>query len=128
MRHQHSGEYDAVEYDIVLADEVYHLGIFALPILLPIGGELLGCRDIADGCVKPNVEHLTLSTLYGYRDTPIEVAAYGTRLQTEVEPTLALTIYIGLPLLVLFENPLAEFGLILVQREVPVFGLLHYGL
>ena len=40
-----------------------------------------------------------------------------------VEPGLALTINIGLPFLMLLENPLAKPRLILIQRQIPVLGL-----
>ena len=40
---KHSGEYDAVENDIVLADEVNHASLWVLPPLFPIiRAQLLG--------------------------------------------------------------------------------------
>ena len=84
--------------------------------------ELLGVGDVADRCVKPDVEHLALGTLYGHGDTPVEVAGHGTGLQAAVEPALALTIDIGAPFLVLLQNPLLQPGLVLIQRQIPVLG------
>ena len=40
-----------------------------------------------------------------------------------IQPRLALAIDIGLPLLVLLQNPLAEPRLVLVQRQIPMLGL-----
>ena len=106
---------------------MYHLCILALPILLPVGCKVLSSRDIADRRVKPYVEHLAICTLYRHRNTPVEVTAYGTWLKAEVEPALALTIYVRLPLLVTIQDPLAEEALILIQRQVPVLCLALYG-
>ena len=89
---QHRRENDTVEDDVILTDEMYHLGILALPIFLPIGRKVLSCRDIANRCVEPNVQHLTLGALDRNGNTPIQIAAHGTRLQTTVQPALALTI------------------------------------
>ena len=89
---QHRRENDAVEDDVVLTDEVDHLGVLALPIFLPIGRKVLSSRDIANRSVEPDVQHLALSTLDRNGDTPIQIAAHGTGLQTAVQPALALTI------------------------------------
>ena len=88
--------------------------------------KLLGVGDIADGGVKPYVEHLALGTLHGHGDTPVEVACHGAGLQVHVEPRLTLSIDVGAPLLVTIEDPLLQPLLILVERQVPVFrGSLH---
>jgi hypothetical protein len=47
---QHGREHDAVEHDVVLADEVDQAGLRVLPPLLPaLREEFLGVGDIADG-------------------------------------------------------------------------------
>ena len=69
-----------------------------------------------------------LGALYGNGNTPIQVAAHGTRLQAHVEPALALAINIGTPLLMVFQNPLAKPFLVFVQRQIPVLRLTHHGL
>ena len=98
--------------------------VFALPPLLPaVGQEFLRIGDIADGRIEPHVEHLALSALYGHRDTPIEVTAHSTGLQTSVEPALTLPVDIALPLLVVLEDPLLEEGLVLVKGQIPVLRL-----
>ena len=80
---EHRWEYDAVENDIVLTDEVKEARIFLLPPLFPVVGEqLFRIRNITNGSVKPNIEHLALSSLNGNRDTPIQVARYGTGAKT----------------------------------------------
>ena len=115
-----------MEHDVVLADEVDEACFGVFPPLLPrVGQQFLGVADVADGSVEPYVEHFALGPFYGYGDTPVEVAAHGTRLQSHVEPRLALTVDVGTPFLVVFENPLAQPAFMLVQREVPVFGFLH---
>ena len=92
-------------------------------ILLRVGvTELLGVRDVANGGIKPDIEYLALSSLYGDRDAPVEVACHSARLKTAVEPRLALTIDVRAPLLVIVENPLAEPLFMLIQWEVPVLG------
>ena len=112
-----------MEDDVVLADEVHHLRILALPILFPVGCEVLRRGDVTDRCVEPDVEHLALGTLDRNGNAPVQVAAHGTRLQAAVQPALALSVDIGLPLPVALENPLAEESFILIQRQIPVFGL-----
>ena len=125
----HSGENEAVEHDIVLADEVNEASVFVLPPLLPVApllgigiAKLLGVADVADRRVKPHIEHLAIGTLNGYWNTPVEVARHSTGLEVHVEPRLALSVNIGAPLLVTLKNPLFEPVLILVERQIPVFS------
>ena len=130
---EHGGEDQTVEDDIVLADEVDEARLRVLPPFLPrspargVGvAKLLGVGDIADGGVKPYVEHLALGTLHGHGDTPVEVARHSAGLQVHVEPRLTLSIDVGSPLLVAIEDPLLQPLLILVERQIPVFcGPLH---
>ena len=89
----HRREDDAVEHDIILADEVDEARVLLLPPLLPgapalgLGlAQLLGVADVADGGVKPHVEHLALGALDRNGDTPIQVARHRTGLQSIVEP------------------------------------------
>ena len=97
---QHGGEHDAVEHDIVFSDEVYQTRFGVFPPFLPcVGQQLFGVADVADRGVEPYIEHFALGALYGNGNTPIQVAAHGTRLQAHVEPALALAINIGTPLL-----------------------------
>ena len=99
------------------------------PFLPVVALELLGEGDVADGGVEPDVEHLAVGTLDGHLDAPVEVARDGAGLQAGVDPRLALAVDIGLPVaLVALENPLAQPGLVLVQGEEPVLGLLQHGL
>ena len=127
VRLEHRGKDDAVEHDVVLADEVHHLRILRLPVLLPVGREVLRGGDIADRGVEPDVEHLSFGSLHGYGNTPVQVAAHGTRLQSAVEPALALPVNVRFPLLVALQNPLAEELLVTVQRQVPVLRLALHG-
>lgn len=126
---QHGGEYDAVEHDVVLANEVDETCRGVLPPSLPVPlfgmclAELLGVGDIADGCIEPYVEYLAFHTLHRHGDTPIEITSYGTRVQTAVNPALALAIDVGTPFFMLFENPLLKPRLVLVERQVPMRGL-----
>ena len=100
-----------------------------LPPFLPrVGKQFLCIRDVADGCVKPYVEHLSFGSLYRNGDSPVEVAAHGARLKSHVEPALALAVHVGPPFLVVFQNPLAQPCLVLVERQIPVGGFLHHRL
>ena len=96
---QYRREHNAVEHDVVLADEVDEFGLGVFPIFLPIGRKLLGERYIANRRVKPNIKHFAFCALHGYGDAPIKVAAHGSRLQSLVEPTLALSIDVYFPIL-----------------------------
>ena len=87
----HHGEDQAVEHDVILTDEVNHAALRILPPFLPraetlrlLVAKFLCIGDIANRCVKPDVEHLTLSPLDRYRNTPIQVAGHRTRLQIHV--------------------------------------------
>ena len=91
--------------DVVLADEVYHLGIFTLPILLPIGRKILSSRYIAYRSIEPNIENLTLGTLDRNRNTPIEIPTYGKWWKTDTQTTIAPPAADGDPLLMSLENP-----------------------
>ena len=104
-------------------------GFRVLPPLLPaFRQQFLGIGNIAYGRVEPDIEHLAFGPLDGNRHAPVEVAGDGTRHQAAVQPALALPIDIGLPLLVLLQDPFAEPGLVTVQREIPVLCLfLHRG-
>ena len=118
-----------MEHDIVLSYEVHQLGIRALPPLLPVvRQEFDGIGDVTDGSVEPHVEDLALGTFHRHRNTPVEVAGHGTRLQTSVQPALYLTIDVGSPLLVAFENPFTKPRLVVLQRKIPMGGLFLYRL
>ena len=131
---EHGREDDAVEDDVVLADEVQHTRLWILPPRLPAAvalglrvAQLLRVTDVADRRIKPDVEHLALGTFDRHRDAPIQITTDGARLQPHVEPTLALSVDVWLPLLVLLEDPLAEERLVLVERQVPVLRATHHG-
>ena len=89
---------------------------------------LLGVAYVAYGSIEPYVQDLALGALNGNGYTPIQVAAHGAGLKTHVKPALALSIDIGTPLFVLLQYPFFKPLLILLQRQVPVCCLLHYGL
>ena len=127
FRFQHGGEYDAVEYDIVLSDEVEQACFGVFPPCLPtVGKQFLGIGNVSDRSIEPHVQYLSFRTFYGHRDTPVEVTADGTRLQSHVEPALALSVYVGAPFLVVFQNPLAQPSFVFVEGKIPVLGLLHH--
>ena len=107
--------------------------VLILPPLLPrtplFGlalAELLRVRHIADGRVEPHVEHLSVGSLHGHWDTPVQVARHRTRLQIHIEPRLALAVHVRAPLLMLLEDPLLQPLLIVVQRQIPVLRLLQH--
>ena len=132
---EHGGEDEAMEHDVVLADEVHQARLLVLPPFLPCApafglavAELLGIGNIANRRVEPHVEHLAFSPFHGHRDAPVQIARHGAGLQIHVEPALALAVDVGAPLLVAVENPLSEPLLIVVQGQVPVLGLPHHRL
>ena len=114
---EHRREDDAVEHDIILADEMNETSVPALPPLLPrLRQKFLSVGNIPDRSVKPDIEHLALGTLHRDRHAPVKVTAHGARLKTAVNPALALAIDSASPLFVLFENPITKPRLVLVQR------------
>ena len=129
MSFQHCREHDAMEHDIVFADEMDKSGLGVFPPSLPRAqfrmgvAQFLSIGDVTDGSIEPNIEHLSLCSLNRNRNTPVEVASNGTRMQTTVEPALALTIDIGTPFLVLLQNPLLKPSLVLVERQIPMLCL-----
>ena len=127
LGHEHGRENQAVEHDIVLANEVNDAGVAVFPVRFPVVGKaFLGVANVANGRIEPHVEHLALDTLDGHRNPPVEVASHRTGLQVLVEPRLALPVHVGLPLLVLLQDPLAQGGFPLVERHVPVLGGLEH--
>ena len=130
----HHGEDDAVEHDVVLADEMYQSRLLVLPPALPrtpaLGvalAEFLRVRDVADGRIEPHVEHFSVGSLHGHGDSPVQIARHCPRLQVHVEPRTALSIDVRAPFLVPFENPLLQPLLIFVERQIPVFRLFQHG-
>ncbi len=104
---------------------MYKPGVPALPPLLPrLRKKFLGVGNIPDRSVEPDIENLALGSLYRNRHAPVKITAHGTRLQTAVDPTLALAIDIAPPLLVLFKYPHTKPRLVLIQRKIPVSSLL----
>ena len=135
VRLHHHGEDETVEHDIVFSYEVYESGVLVLPPLLPCApalgialAQFFGVRDIADGRIEPYVQHLSVGTFHRNGDAPVEVACHGAWLQVHVEPRLALSINIGAPLFMTFENPFLQPVLPLVQRQIPVLCLLQHWL
>ena len=121
---QHGRKDDAMEHDVVLADEMHQFRVLGLPPFLPgLRKQFLGVGDVTDRRVEPYIEHLALGAFDRYRDAPVQVTADGPRLQAAVQPALALAIDIGFPLLVLIQDPVAEPWLVPVQRQIPVLGL-----
>ena len=129
FRLQHGREYDAMEYDVVLADEMYKACFGVFPPRLPrVGKQLFGIADVADGSIEPNIKHFSFRTFHRHGDSPIKVTAHGTGLQSHVEPALALSVHVIAPFLMAFQNPFAQPRFVFVKRQVPVFGLSHDGL
>ena len=120
---EHSREHDAVEHYVILANKVNQAGRRVFPPSFPsVRQQFLGVADVADRGIEPHIQHLSLGALNRHRNSPIEVAGHGARLQTVVEPALALPIYVRTPLLVVLENPLLKPLLMLVERQIPVGG------
>ena len=118
-----------MEDDIVLSDEMHELRILALPPLLPaLRKKFLSIGNISDRSIEPHIENLSVRTFYRNRNTPVEVTAHRTRLETSVDPALALSVNIASPLLVSLEDPLRKPLFILIQRQIPMLCLLLHKL
>ena len=118
-----------MENDVIFSDEMDHSCIFLLPPFFPItvflrrfGAELDRIGDIADRRIEPYIKHFSFRSFYRHRNTPFEVTRHGTRFESAVQPTLALTVHVRTPFLVIIEDPIFEPCLILIQRQVPVLG------
>ena len=109
------------------SDEVNQTCFRVFPPFLPrVGQQFFGIADITDGSIEPYIKHLTFGAFYRNGNAPVQVAAHGTRLQAHVEPALALSVYVGAPFLVVFQNPLAQPSFVFVEGKIPVLGLLHH--
>ena len=108
---------------------MYHLGFRIFPPGFPTFGEQFFCiGDISDRRIEPDIQHLPFRTFHWHGNPPVEVTAYGTRLQSHIQPTLALSVYVRFPFLMSFQYPLAQERFPFVQRQIPVFGLFHHRL
>ncbi len=124
MRLQHGREHDAVKHDVVFPYEMNQASVLTLPPLFPrLRQKLLSIGNIPDWRIEPDIQHLSLCPINRQRDAPVQVTAHRTRLQATIQPRFALTVNVCLPLLVLFQNPIAEPWLIFIQRHVPVLCL-----
>ena len=100
FRFKHGWKYYAVENDVVFANEMDKTGVLVLPPFFPIiRQQFFGVAYISDWRVKPDIQHFAFRTLDRNRYSPIQIAAYGTWLQTSIEPAFALPVNIGFPLL-----------------------------
>ena len=128
FRFEHGGEDDAVEDDVVLADEMDESRFGVLPPLFPVVGQDFFCvGDVADGRIEPNVEYFSVGSFHGHGDSPVKVSTDGSRLQSHVEPGFALSEHVGAPFRVVFENPLLEPFLVAVEGQIPVLSLSQNG-
>ena len=129
---EQDGEDDAVEDDVVLADEVDEVGLGVLPPVAPIlpvlFAPLHGGRDVADGGVKPNVQDLPLRAFHRHGHAPIQVPGHGAAFEAAVDPRAALPEHVGLPFLGVVvrlavecavDDVFAEPVLVPPHREVP---------
>ena len=121
MRLEHGREDDAVENDIVFANEVHQLGICLAPVIGPLVGKFLGGRDITDRRIEPHIQYFSFRTGQGHVDAPVAVAGHGAGLQAAVEPALALPVNIVLPFFMPVDDPFLKPGFVVLQREIPVF-------
>ena len=126
MRLEHCREDNTMENDIVLSDEMDQSCLLILPPLLPASQlrtsitKFLGIADVTNGSIKPNIKNLTVRTFYRHRNTPIKVTRHSTRTKSAIEPTLALSVNIAAPFLVILKYPLLKPLLVLVQRQIPM--------
>jgi len=121
---QHAWENDAMENNVVLADEMHQFGLVVFPIFFPILWQQFFCgRDITNRGIEPYIKHLSFGIRQRKRHAPIQVAGHGTRLQAQVDPGFALPIDIRPPVVPMpFQNPFLQEILVAVQRQIPMLG------
>ena len=108
---------------------MHHLGFRIFPPGFPTFGEQFFCiGDISDRRIEPNIQNLPFRTVHRHRNPPVEIATYCTRLQSHIQPALALPVYVRFPFFMSFQYPLAQEWFPFVQRQIPVFGLFHHRL
>lgn len=92
-------ENHGVEGNIVFAHKLIELHVvWVLPPLFPIGGVSRSDAGVADGRVKPDVEHLALETREGHGRTPLEIASNAARAQAFLQPRLCNVNTVARPL------------------------------
>ena len=100
---EQDGEDDAVENDVVLANEMEEVRRRVLPPVAPVLAILLapfhGGGDVPNGGIQPNVQDLAICPFHGHRHPPIEVTGHGAAFQSTVDPRAALSQHVGLPFL-----------------------------
>ena len=138
---EHSRKNDAVEHDVVFADEVDEFHVIALPVAFPVcpifQRPLTGGRNVPDRGIEPHVQYFALCFLLGERhgDAPVQVAGNGAGLQAGVEPGEALPYHMAFPGIGVVMglavepsvfNPIAEPVGVFFEPEVPVLGRAEY--
>src|SRR5690606_2152347 len=123
LPHEHSGEEDRMEWNVVFADKMDQLTLWVEPIFFPFlrGADLfrpfLGSRNIADRRIKPDVKDFI--RIAGNWNAPIRVASDGAGF--EILDILHCKMDdVVLPLL--FRNPLCEGLFELVKAQVEVIA------
>ena len=96
-----------------------------LPVFLPLRCQNFRRRNITNRSIKPYIQNFPLSFLQRHGNPPIQVSGHCPGLQTIVQPRLTLPVYIRLPFLMLFQNPLFQPTFILIQRQIPVLCFLQ---
>ena len=92
ISHEDRWPYDRMEWDVVLTQEVIVLDLRILPESFPIirlADDLavfLGCAQISDDRIEPNVDHLVLPSFHRNGYPPIHVPRYRTVVQTVLQP------------------------------------------
>ena len=129
MSLQHTGEHDAMKDNVVFSYEMNQACLRILPPSLPTTilfripvTKFFSIADISDRSIEPDVKDLSLCAFYRNWYTPIQIPGDSTRTQSSIQPTLTLTVDIGAPFLVLFQDPLLKPGLVLVKWEIPMLG------
>src|SRR5687768_1378959 len=126
MRFQHGRKNDAMKNYIILANKVYKFRVFFAPVISPFISQFFCSADITNGCIKPYIQYFSFGIWQWNLYTPGAVPCHRAALQPVIQPAFALTIHIILPFLMVFQYPLLQPGLIILQWKIPVFGFLFY--
>ena len=120
-----------MKHDVVLANEMDKFGVITLPVKLPVFARFFRpftCgRNITYRCIKPYIQHFSISTFDRNLHTPVEIARNSPRLQTLVNPRLALTINVCFPVVFMtFYDPFAKPALSLIKGQKPMLGFFEH--
>ena len=132
VSHDHGRPDDAVEGDVVLADEVVSLCFGVLPEIFPSIGVAAAFRpfhgggQVADDGLEPDVDALAFVTFHRERNAPGQIARYGAVFQAALQEAAGGIGYVGPPKL-FAADPIQQGLLESGQAQEEVLGIAEVG-